>query len=159
MWNKGYIIISEITGHKRFLYDYEELITFKKRMTESGFWESYKYLKSIDPNNNEIIRIKRYFQKISTYERDALNTPVQGTAAIITKTAGILFFDAIVKNNWLWTVKIVNQVHDELLIEAPNNIIDDASKILLSCMEKAASYFCKSVKLTAEPIISNCWIH
>jgi len=91
MWKRGYILISELTGHKRFLNNYEELLKIRNNKN-SAFWEEYRRLKNKNPNDEEIIKIKEGFKKIADYERDALNTPVQGTAALITKVAAIKYF-------------------------------------------------------------------
>ena len=44
MWKRGYILISELTGHKRFLSSYEELLKIRNNKN-SAFWEEYRRLK------------------------------------------------------------------------------------------------------------------
>jgi len=47
---KGFIELSPITGHKAYIYDFEELKRMQKRQNESGFWETYRGLKEMDPD-------------------------------------------------------------------------------------------------------------
>ena len=69
-------------------------------------------------------------------ERAAMNTPVQGTAADIMKIAMIKVFKELQKRNL--QTKIVLQVHDEMMLEAPISEKEEVKKILKQCMESAA---------------------
>lgn len=84
---------------------------------------------------------------------------IQGTAADMTKLACIIFYNTIIKKGWLFKVKIINIVHDEILIEAPEEIIEEATNLLVRSMEKAGDTFCQIIPLTAEPAVSDYWIH
>lgn len=68
-------------------------------------------------------------------ERLAINAPIQGSAADIIKKAMIDFDRVLFEQNL--TSKIVLQVHDELLIEAPENEVEKTAKLLQFTMEKA----------------------
>ena len=76
------------------------------------------------------------FMQRSFGERIAMNSPVQGTAADIMKIA-MIRVDARLKKDGS-NAKIVLQVHDELLIETPENEADYVKKILQEEMEAAA---------------------
>ena len=76
------------------------------------------------------------FMQRSFGERAAMNSPVQGTAADIIKIAMNRVHDALEKNGL--RSKIVLQVHDELLIEAPEDEKDIAADILKTEMTAAA---------------------
>ena len=69
-------------------------------------------------------------------ERAAMNTPVQGTAADIMKIAMIKVYNELKKMNL--KSKIVLQVHDEMMIEAPKDEENVVKEILKQCMESAA---------------------
>jgi len=56
--------------------------------------------------------------------RAAMNTPIQGTAADIMKIAMINVYNELTKRNL--KSKIVLQVHDEMMIEAP---IEEAEEV------------------------------
>ncbi len=76
------------------------------------------------------------FMQRSFGERIAMNSPVQGTAADIMKIA-MIRVDARLKRDGS-KAKIVLQVHDELLIETPENEVDYVKRILREEMEAAA---------------------
>ncbi|MEW6456536.1 MAG: DNA polymerase I [Acidobacteriota bacterium] len=67
-------------------------------------------------------------------ERIAINTPIQGSAADLMKKAMVDVFREIEKNNL--KSKIIIQIHDELILEAPENEIDEIKSILKEKMEK-----------------------
>lgn len=84
-------------------------------------------LKDINSSNKNI---KAFAQRI------ALNTPIQGTAADIIKIAMIKIYNRIKKENL--DARLILQVHDELIIEAPSIQCESVKAILKEEMEKAA---------------------
>ncbi|MBQ1403201.1 MAG: DNA polymerase I, partial [Oscillospiraceae bacterium] len=70
-------------------------------------------------------------------ERVALNMPIQGTAADIMKLAMIDVFNAL-KESGL-KAKLVLQVHDELIVECPEEEAEQVSAILKKSMAGIAS--------------------
>ena len=76
------------------------------------------------------------FMQRSFGERVAMNSPIQGTAADIMKIAMIRADEELQKAGL--TSRIVLQVHDELLVEAPEKEAEQAAEILEQCMKKAA---------------------
>ena len=85
-------------------------------------------------------------------ERAAMNTPVQGTAADIIKLAMVRVHEAL-KQEGL-QARLILQVHDELLIEAPKEEEETVTRILRQCMEQV---FQLSVPLVAEVKTGNSW--
>ncbi len=77
------------------------------------------------------------FMQRSFGERVAMNSPIQGTAADIIKIAMIKVWKAL-KEAGLES-KLILQVHDELLIEAKENEVDQVRRILAENMQNAAS--------------------
>src|SRR5690625_2641270 len=75
----------------------------------------------------------RNFNQRSFAERTAMNTPIQGTAADIIKKAMIDLHKKIVEEKL--EARILLQVHDELIIEAPKNEIDQLTEIVPAIME------------------------
>jgi len=92
------------------------------------------------------------FNTRSFGERVAMNMPIQGTAADIIKIA-MLNVAARLKNENLQT-KIVLQVHDELLLEAPTDEQDCVKHILKEEMEKVAAL---KVPLAADVNVGESW--
>lgn len=77
----------------------------------------------------------RNFNLRSFAERTAMNTPIQGSAADIIKKAMIDMADRL-KEEGLKT-RLLLQVHDELIFEAPKDEIDTLKKIVPDVMENA----------------------
>lgn len=85
-------------------------------------------------------------------ERVARNAPIQGTAADIIKIAMIHVFERLNKENL--KSRLILQIHDELIIEAPEEEAEKALKIVQEEMENA----CKmSVKLRADALCGKTW--
>lgn len=80
---------------------------------------------------------EKNFMLRSAGERIALNTPIQGTAADIMKMATIRVADALKKAGL--KAKLVLQVHDELIVECPENETERVQEILVREMEGAAA--------------------
>ncbi len=85
-------------------------------------------------------------------ERVAMNTPIQGTAADIIKIAMVSVHRELKKQGL--KSKLILQVHDELIIEAPKSEADVARKTLERCMTEAARL---SVPLVAESGTGTSW--
>ncbi len=66
-------------------------------------------------------------------ERCAMNSPIQGTAADIIKIAMIRVAEELKKRKM--QTRLILQVHDELILEAPENEAAEAAELLRSCME------------------------
>ncbi len=66
-----------------------------------------------------------------------MNTPIQGTAADIMKIAMINVYNELKRRNL--KSKIVLQVHDEMMIEAPIKEAEEVKEIIKRQMENAIS--------------------
>lgn len=86
-------------------------------------------------------------------KRIALNTPIQGTAADIIKIAMIKVYNKLKSLDI--NANLILQVHDELIIEAPENHAEYVSQILKEEMENAVSL---SVKLICDAHIGKNWL-
>ena len=75
------------------------------------------------------------FMLRSAAERIARNTPIQGSAADIIKLAMINVYNHL-KENHLKS-KLILQVHDELILNVPNEELEVVKSILKKCMEDA----------------------
>ena len=75
------------------------------------------------------------FMRRSFSERVAMNAPIQGTAADMMKIAMNTVFQRLEERNL--RSKIVLQVHDELLLEVPEQELSEVREILVSSMENA----------------------
>ena len=126
--------LEQYSGIKNFMNEVVE------KAKETGYVETLfkrrRYIPELKSNNYMV----RQFGS-----RAAMNTPIQGTAADIMKIAMINVLRELKARNM--KSKIVLQVHDEMMIEAPLKEVDDVKDILQRCMESA----CKlNVPLIAE---------
>lgn len=85
-------------------------------------------------------------------KRVAMNTPIQGTAADIIKIAMVRVYERLKKE--LPEARLILQVHDELIVEAPEALAAKAARILTEEMQGAAKL---SVPLTAEAKEGRTW--
>lgn len=209
MWNRGYILISKITGLRAYIYDYPILKGIERRKNGmEDFWDIYKaardsgrVINEIPPSvmqeiakrfaegkpieeiavrysykvkkagkveerfidiNRETVYVsvmKHLWKRKSASDNQSCNYPSQGTAAAMTKIAGIRYFNHLVNDGLIFKVLIPNDVHDEYLIEPPTEIAEQEAKKLSECMEYAAAIFCKKVTIKAVPEIAPCWVH
>ena len=72
----------------------------------------------------------------SKAERNAVNSPIQGTSADITKLAMGLVYQECRKRGWLDKVHMIATVHDELVFEIDDDILEEAVEALVECMAK-----------------------
>lgn len=209
MWNRGYILISKITGLRAYIYDYPILKGIERRKNGmEDFWDIYKaardsgrVISEIPPPvmqeiakkfaqdvpieeiavrysykvkkagkveerfidiNRETVYVsvmKHLWKRKSASDNQSCNYPSQGTAAAMTKIAGIRYFNHLVNDGLIFKVLIPNDVHDEYLIEPPEEIAEQEAKKLSECMEYAANIFCKKVSIKAVPELASCWVH
>ena len=93
------------------------------------------------------------FQVRASGERMARNTPIQGTAADIIKLAMVHVWQRL--RDEKLQARLLLQVHDELIVEAPDAEIDEVKRILKEEMENVVHY---SVPLTTEVGTSKTWL-
>lgn len=74
-------------------------------------------------------------QRRQAAERTAINAPMQGTAADIIKKAMILVHQWIMESNL--EIKMIMQVHDELVFEVKENLVELAQTKIRQLMEQA----------------------
>ncbi len=125
---KAYIeqYLEEYSGIKKYMGDVVEKAQ-QKGYAETQFGRK-RYIQELKSNNYMV----REFGK-----RAAMNTPIQGTAADIMKIAMIKVYNEIKKRNL--KSKIVLQVHDEMMIEAPIEEKEQIKEILKQSMETAVT--------------------
>ncbi|MDR0751445.1 MAG: DNA polymerase I [Christensenellaceae bacterium] len=125
---------------KRFQTKYFETYPLVKQYIESnvakaradGFmrtpWGRIRYFKNI---NAQFAKMRQ------AEERAAMNMPFQSAAADIIKIAMLKTAEALKKGNF--KSRLILQVHDELILEVPNDEIEDVEILVKNCMETAVS--------------------
>lgn len=103
-----------------------------------------RYLKDIN-SQNAVVR--------GAAERNAVNAPIQGSAADIIKLAMIAIHQRL--QNEQWQSRLLLQVHDELVFDVPKPEVEALTKMVRHEMENA---FSLSVPLTVDVGVGNNWL-
>ncbi len=161
IYGQGAFALADQTGLSR---------TEAKKMIESYF-ETYPKLKEYMASQvskarelgyvETILGRKRHLKDINSgnfvvrshAERNAVNAPIQGSAADIVKLAMIKIDRELEKNNF--KTKMLLQVHDELLFEAPVHEIDAVKEVIKEGMEGALE---TKVPLLVEIGVGDNWL-
>ena len=106
-------------------------------------WGRRRYVPEINSNNYNV----RQFG-----ERVAMNAPIQGTAADIIKVAMVNIEKELREKNY--ESKLILQVHDELVIEAKENELEEVKELLVRNMQDVIKL---SVELRADANIGKTW--
>ena len=118
-----------------------------KHAKETGYVETLfgrrRYLPELSSSN---------FNLRSFGERVAMNMPIQGTAADIIKIAMIRVVHRLEKEGL--RARLILQVHDELIVEAPEEEAPLVQQLLTEEMEQAIHL---SVPMVAEATIGKTW--
>ena len=136
---------------EEYLTEYKGIKEFMDNMTEkakeAGYVETLfhrrRYIPELKSNNYMV----RQFGM-----RAAMNTPIQGTAADIMKIAMIHVYQELQKRKL--SSKIVLQVHDEMMIEAPIEEAEEVKNIVKEQMENAITL---KIPLIAEVSEAQNW--
>ena len=135
----------------QYLEEYSGIKEFMTKIIEkakdTGYVETQfnrrRYIPELKSNN---YMVRQFGQRV------AMNTPIQGTAADIMKIAMKNVLKELKTKNM--KTKIVLQVHDEMMLEAPLEEVEIVKEMLKKCMENA----CKlNVPLIAEVSEATNW--
>ena len=136
---------------EKYFAHYAGIRAYMDRVVEQGRADGYvstlygrrRWLPELKSSN---------FNTRSFGERVALNMPIQGTAADIIKLA-MLRVDAALRDGGL-EARLVLQVHDELIVECPQEEAERVKALLKGEMESVAQL---SVPLVAEAKAGKSW--
>jgi len=103
-----------------------------------------RYLKDIN-SRNAVVR--------AASERNAVNAPIQGSAADIIKVAMINIYNKLENSDY--KTKMLLQVHDELVFDVPNSEVDVMKTLIKTEMENA---FKMAVPLDVEVGLGQNWL-
>ena len=116
----------------QYFTTYPEIKVFMEKTKEiarkQGFVETIIGRKCFLPEINSKNHIRR-----SLEERLAINAPIQGSAADIIKQAMIDLDSTLNQGNY--QSRILLQIHDELIIEAQDNEVEEISSLIQDVME------------------------
>ncbi len=131
------------------------------QMFHSKFFEVYKGFKDWHDKVKEVLNSKGKVTVYSLLGRrmvvrkftEAVNFPIQGTGSDLLKMA-VVFFGKLKGN---LNGGIVNLVHDEIVVEADKNNVDEIKNILSESMEKAGKILLKKVPVEFDVSIVENW--
>ena len=134
-----------------YLANYRGVKAYMKQVVEEAREKGYtetmygrrRYIPELKSSN---------FNIRSGAERIALNTPIQGTAADLIKLAMIRVDKALGEK--YPEAKLLLQVHDELIVECPEEIAEDVASLVSREMTQVAAL---RVPLIAEAKIGKSW--
>jgi DNA polymerase I-like protein with 3'-5' exonuclease and polymerase domains len=92
--------------------------------------------------------------QVAATQRLGKNAPIQGSSADITKRSLALLYQALKG----FDAKIVNCIHDEIVVEAEAGQAEECAKIMEGEMIAAAREFIRSVPVTVDTVIGDSWI-
>jgi DNA polymerase I-like protein with 3'-5' exonuclease and polymerase domains len=150
--------INKITREEWKLYK-EGKLEFKEeqRLKEEKLPYIIKNMKAYDFYRNNAFDISRYFKLKSEYMRLCLNNPVQTTGAHQIKRAKTILFDWIIENEYQGKVLICNSVHDELVVECPEDMDKEVSLAVSNAMVTGGNYYLTNLKIKADAGIGRSW--
>ena len=136
---------------KSYLNKYSGVARYMERTVADGrkngyvstMWGRRRYIPELSAANKNVQALGK---------RMAMNTPVQGTAADIIKLAMIKVYHRLA--NEVPDAKLILQVHDELIAEAPEEKAQKVTDILREEMENVAEL---SVPLTVDAKYGKTW--
>jgi DNA polymerase-1 len=120
------------------------------RARANGYTQTITGRKRQLPNINSVDRFLR-----TEAERIAINTRIQGSAADIIKIAMRNFIrERTARGYTSEDMRFIGQVHDEVLLEVKDQLVDEARELLKSTMERSVLL---AVPLIAEPVVVSSW--
>ncbi len=137
---------------KNYLATYKGVAQYMKDSIEFG--KEHGYVKTLFNRRRPLPELTTGNRVTKAFgERVAMNTPIQGTAADIIKLAMVKVFERLKAEGM--RSRLILQVHDELIVEAPTEEAEKAAAILKEEMEGAAKF---AVTLTADANIGDNWL-
>ena len=140
---------------KQYIDQYLEQFSGIKKFMDKIVEEAKEtgYVKTLFNRRRYIPELKSNNYMVRQFgQRAAMNTPIQGTAADIMKIAMLNVLKELKSKNM--KSKIILQVHDEMMIEATLDEVEQVKYILKQCMENATKL---KVPLIAEMSEATNW--
>jgi len=147
----GYITIDDKVNRISHIPDYDEFVKLHNFVT---IWKLKGW-------GNYVPRSvwSRYYSLKGKIDRDSQNYPIQGGCATMSKLA-IIYFRRWIERNGLWNrVKILNAVHDEIVVESEIKLQSLAFSTLEKCMLDAGKFMAPNVPMKVGAMITYQWEH
>ena len=133
----------------------QQAVNFRKR-----FFEIYQGIASWQKelSNSRLKEIRTLNGRLRLWEErpritELFNTPIQGTAADIVKQAMAMSFPYLNSKD----IHLIGTVHDEILLESPQEKGQEISHFLKETMIKAGKKFIQHVPIEVDVVIAKNW--
>ncbi|MDR7857046.1 DNA polymerase I [Tissierella sp.] len=134
-----------------YLRNYEMVKNYMETIVEDG--KENGYVETILHRRRYIPELKAKNFNIKSFgERIAMNTPIQGSAADIIKMAMVNVYKELKKRKL--KSRLILQIHDELIIEAKNDEVEEVKILLREIMETSIKL---SIPLTVDLEVGANW--
>lgn len=118
---------SKMVKYSDWMNRVKDLVSGRAKGEED--WGGYRWMA------NAFGRKRFFLGTPEEIEREALNTPIQGTAADIANTSLVLLHSRLEEAKDL-QARILTMVHDSILVEAKDRDVDRVAKLVKGCMER-----------------------
>ena len=136
---------------KRYFERYPEVQAYLKNCVTTA--KEKGYAQTIYGRRRPMPELKSSSYNTRSFgERVAMNMPIQGSAADIIKIA-MVHVDKALRDAGM-KGRLVLQIHDELIVDAPEGEAEAIRKLMETCMEQVADL---KVKLIAEAATGKSW--
>ena len=137
----------------------------KAKQVRYNFFKAYPALANWHKENQNKLTIEKEFivrtlggRQRKVYKlTEALNTPIQGSAADGLKEALALLYEELRRRGWLDKVFPVLVVHDEVVLEAPEDLAYEAMKVLVDVMREGMERIVRGVPIEVEAAVYLDW--
>jgi len=146
---------------KAFALKHGYILLYKDSSVRRYFSEYPKYVKLLNKKKRTNMENRAMNALKASIERQAINTPTQGTAAFMTKAAAVIERIFLIQKGHLpfadAKIAAVLAVHDEKVQRIQKDYLDDTS--LKYAMETAALLYCPSIPMKVETVTLRNWAH
>lgn len=164
----GYIVIDNYTQRRWFCPYYNQI-----KALEKDIWSYYpKDYKQMNKEQRDKVKAQnkidyphlssmwsQYFYYKGQLERAALNFRIQGLSGGMTKLAAILLRNWKIKSGYDKECFINNIIHDEINSLSQEALTEIYKQKIEEVMQKAGTFFCKKVPMTATAVVGEYWGH
>lgn len=134
-----------------YLKNYKMVKEYMENIVEEG--KEKGYVETILHRRRYIPELKAKNFNIKSFgERIAMNTPIQGSAADIIKMAMVKVYNELKTRNL--KSRLILQIHDELIIEAEKDEIEEVKDIMKNVMENSIKL---NVPLIVDLEVGDSW--
>lgn len=142
---------------------FPQLSSWLKQQSQFGLKNGYIVINQLHKGRRWFSKFKEYlhtksFKLKGSIERESGNTPIQGSGAVIMKTALVDVRNWLIKNShWHTNVFMICTVHDELNLEIKDELLAEIVPHIERLMVQAGNKFVTKVNMDIDTTITKQW--